>query len=61
MNHRWGPKTVVTIHKTERVCQNCGMVEASRHEHHSHWKEYWRDLEKVSVNRVPPCDAMSAT
>jgi hypothetical protein len=57
MRHRWGDKVVITIHKSERECKNgCGIVKASRHEHNSHWVEYWRGLEKISVDRAPTCE-----
>ena len=55
--HRWGQKNVVSPYKTERECQNgCGIVKASRHEHHSHWTEYWRGLERISVDKAPACE-----
>jgi hypothetical protein len=55
--HRWGDKNVVSPYKTERKCLNgCGIVKASRHEHNSHWDEYWRGLDKVSVNAAPACE-----
>jgi hypothetical protein len=61
--HRWGEKTSVSPHKSETQCSRCGVVRASRHEFEGrrelHWKEYWRDLERVDdgSGATPPCDA----
>jgi hypothetical protein len=55
--HRWGPKVVVSPYKSERQCENgCLIVKVTRHEHHSHWVEYWRGLEKIDVIRTPACE-----
>lgn len=54
--HKWGDK-VVFEHKSERECLNgCGIVMVSRHEGRSHWKEYWRGLDKLSISAVPACE-----
>lgn len=54
--HRWGNK-IAHPHKTERECLNgCGIVKVTRHEGNSHWNEFWRDLERISVDRVPACE-----
>lgn len=58
--HCWGEKVVVLPYKSERQCKNCDLVKATRHEHNSHWVEYWRGLDKVDVIRVPACEAVSA-
>jgi uncharacterized Fe-S cluster-containing radical SAM superfamily enzyme len=59
--HRWGEKAVVSRHKSETQCRRCEMVRVSRHEFEGvelHWKEFWRDLERVDENgETPPCDA----
>lgn len=58
--HSWGEKTVVSPYKSERQCQKCGIVKASRHEHNSHWVEYWRGLDRIDVIRTPACEAVAA-
>jgi len=60
--HRWGKKVPVSRHKSEKQCARCGTVLVSRHEFEGprklHWKEFWRDLERIDVDgRTPPCDA----
>ena len=61
MKHRWGEKTVVSAHKSERECLNgCGIVKVSRHEHNSHWLEYWRGLDRIEVIRTPACEPVKA-
>lgn len=58
--HKWGDK-VVFPHKSERECiHGCGIVKVSRHEGRSHWIEYWRGLEKISVGATPACEAVKA-
>lgn len=58
--HKWGDK-VVFPHKSERECTHgCGIVKVSRHEGRSHWIEYWRGLEKISVGTTPACEAVKA-
>lgn len=59
--HRWGEKTIVSIYKSERECLNgCGIVKATRHEGRSHWVEYWRGLDRISVDGVPVCELVGA-
>jgi hypothetical protein len=60
--HRWGGKKSPSRFKSEQRCIRCGMVRASRHEFEGgrelHWKEFWRDLERVDkAGETPPCDA----
>jgi hypothetical protein len=60
--HRWGDKAIISPHKSEQECKRCGMVRASHHEYEGgrelHWKEFWRDLERVNERgETPPCDA----
>jgi hypothetical protein len=55
--HRWGEKTIVSPYKSERECLNgCGIVKVTRHEHTSHWIEYWRGLDRIEVIRTPACE-----
>lgn len=55
--HRWGEKTVFP-HKSECEClRGCGIVKVSRHEGNSHWIEYWRGLNRISVGKAPACEA----
>lgn len=59
--HRWGEKVIVSPYKTERECLNgCGIVKASRHEGASHWTEFWRGLDRISVNETPACEPVEA-
>lgn len=61
LRHRWGDK-VTFPHKSERVCANCDLVKVSRHESEGgrdrYWTEYWRNEEKLSVDKVPACEAV---
>jgi hypothetical protein len=65
--HRWGEKVIVVpFRKSERECIRCGVVRASRHEFENgrelHWKEFWRDLERVDkAGETPLCDARLLT
>lgn len=54
--HSWGEPQRFP-HKTERACLNgCGIVKVTRHEGDRHWTEFWRDLERVSVDKTPACE-----
>ena len=63
-HHRWGDR-VVFPHKTERDCVNCGLVKVTRHETEGgrdiYWTEYWRNEEKLSVDRVPVCEPVGVS
>jgi hypothetical protein len=64
--HRWGEKSSPSRHKSEQSCIRRGIVKASRHEFEGgrdlHWKEYWRDLDRVDKDgKAPPCDARLET
>lgn len=57
--HRWGEKSIISPHKTERECQNgCGILKVTRHEPDNnppHWQEFWRGLDKIEGAGAPPC------
>lgn len=56
--HKWGDK-IVHPYKTERECENgCGIVKVSRHEGRSHWNEFWRGLDKLSIDVTPACESV---
>lgn len=59
--HRWGEKVRFGNYKSERQCLRCETVLVSRHETEGgravHWKEFWRDQERIACEAVPPCDA----
>ncbi len=64
--HRWDERIVISAQKSERQCNRCGLVMASRHEFENgreiHWKEFWRELELVGRGSpVPLCDARLET
>lgn len=61
--HRWAAKIDFPLaHKSESECKNgCGIVKVSRREHLSHWLEYWRGLEKISVAHAPACEVVEVT
>lgn len=53
---------MVSPYKSERECENgCGIVKVSRHEGQSHWLEFWRGLDKISVGVTPACEAGEIT
>lgn len=52
--HSWS-KPARFLHKSERVCQRCGLVKVTRHEGFEHWVEWWRDGERLHSERTPPC------
>jgi hypothetical protein len=58
--HKWGQRIEVSPHKSETECIRCGVVRASRHEFEGgreiHWKEFWRDCERIECKATPPCD-----
>jgi len=60
--HKWAAKVEFPFaHKSERECLNgCGIVKVTRHEDRSHWVEYWRGLEKISVDKTPVCEPVKA-
>ena len=65
MKHRWGEKTVISAHKTERECNNgCGIVKVTRHEIEAgrsvHWTEFWRGLERIEGEGTPTCETVKA-
>lgn len=59
--HRWGERIACGPYKSERECSRCGMVRASMHQNQGardeHWKEFWRDGERIHHDATPPCDA----
>lgn len=59
--HRWAQKVEFPPYKSERQCIRCEMVLVSRHESEGgrpvHWKEFYRDEERVHHDATPPCDA----
>jgi hypothetical protein len=59
--HKWGERIEVSPHKSERECSRCEVVMVSRHEREGgrevHWKEFWRDCERIECEARPPCDA----
>lgn len=59
--HKWGEKTRFGNYKSEKQCLRCETVLVSRHEHEGgrprHWKEFWRDEERIYCDGTPPCDA----
>ncbi len=61
MKHRWGEKTVISLHKAERECLNgCGIVKVSRYEFEGgrdkYWSEFWRGLDRIECAGTPPCN-----
>lgn len=56
--HRWGEPSRLD-HKTERECQNCGIVKASHHQseggHDRHWDEFYRGLDRIECAGTPAC------
>ena len=55
--HRWGqPRR--DAHRTERVCERCGLVKVTRHEPALlPWIEFERDGRRVGYgSRTPPCE-----
>jgi len=64
--HRWGKKTVISLHKAERECQNgCGIIKVSRYEFEGgrdkFWTEYWRDLDRIECKGTPACEPVART
>jgi hypothetical protein len=64
MRHRWGDKTVISAQKTERECQNCGLIKVSRHEVEGgrdvYWTEFWRGLDRIECDGTPVCEPVKA-
>lgn len=60
--HKWGDKVQFPLaRKSERECvHGCGIIKVTRHEHNSHWIEFWRGLEKISVGKTPACEPKNA-
>jgi hypothetical protein len=65
--HKWSAKVEFPLaHKSERECLNgCGIVKVTRHEHNSHWVEFWRITrrtkamdfsERIEGDRTPVCE-----
>lgn len=56
--HRWGDKAVL-LYKSEREClRGCGVVKVVQHEPTGSRTEYWRDMERISTGKAPPCEAV---
>jgi hypothetical protein len=56
--HKWSARVALRF-KTERQCSRCEMVRVTRHDNPQGrpWIEYWRDLEQISCEATPLCDA----
>jgi hypothetical protein len=61
--HRWGERVECGPYKSEKTCIRCDVTRASMHQHvggahDQHWKEFWRDGERVDdgSGATPPCD-----
>lgn len=56
--HKWGEPERFQF-KTERQCARCELVRVTRHDDPQGrpWQEFWRDLEQISGDHTPPCDA----
>lgn len=56
--HRWGEKDrCPTGYKSECECLNgCGIIKVSRHEGRQHWKEFWRNGERIVCDGTPACE-----
>jgi hypothetical protein len=58
--HKWSAKVEFPPYKSERQCSRCEMVLVSRHENEGgrgvHWKEFYRDGDRVEHDATPPCD-----
>lgn len=58
--HRWGDKTIFE-HKTERVCDRCGMIKVSRSEHEGGHPVYWTEfyaaggMDRLEEPGTPAC------
>lgn len=55
-HHSWGDP-VRFERKTERECNNCGMIKVTRHEQEV-WTEFWRDGVQIRQfgERTPVCE-----
>jgi len=58
-NHRWS-KPNPFAQKTERECLRCHIIRVTMHPEgrsgRRHWKEFWRDGEKIEGKRTPVCE-----
>jgi hypothetical protein len=57
--HKWSEANRL-LYKTERQCRVCTLIKVTRHESGRAWIEYWRDGERIHMDKVPPCEARSA-
>lgn len=56
LRHSWG-EPVRFPYKTERTCNRCHICKVTRHEPGVQpWLEFYRGMEKLSVDRTPACE-----
>ena len=61
LRHSWG-EPVRFVHKTERSCvrDGCDIVKVTRHDGDMPWIEFWRDGERLEVDKTPACEGERA-
>lgn len=66
MKHRWGSKTVFE-HKTERVCDRCGLIKVTRAEHEGGHDRYWTEFyaaggfDRIEGAGTPACEPVEVS